>query len=402
VQAVQARLPARPARIFPLHINTWGRLTPVVAGLLVLLYIVDLPQFDGPGYTSPDTVVTEQGVQLREYGRRMEVRAQREELPRSSEIAQSMQRLGSRMESAGLSREQALNRLRQLATDLDAQRQAALNFSAGAGSEIQLDPQRLQTMTLRPTAGSGSGSLRQLLEDLASGRLQAGDARFSSADEAALSRNGITPQELEQALKDLEAGDEQRMRRILETLARSDQALRDAEELDKARQKLNRVRENLGDNVTADTPTSSSAARTAAGSGADDDDNSGSRSDYPAEFSSQDGATDGGGGAGYSPQGNGDQPAPFAPQQPQQPAGVVLKPESRLTEQGDIFTSEVRALPRTGQPTVETAAIASEYKTQVEEALSKEEYPLHQKELIRRYFLTLSEGAAVPAKEQQP
>jgi hypothetical protein len=43
--------------------------------------------------------------------------------------------------------------------------------------------------------------------------------------------------------------------------------------------------------------------------------------------------------------------------------------------------------------------MSSEYASQVEDVLSREEYPAHYKEFVRRYFLTLSRGR-VP--QQQP
>ena len=43
--------------------------------------------------------------------------------------------------------------------------------------------------------------------------------------------------------------------------------------------------------------------------------------------------------------------------------------------------------------------MSGEFASQVEEVLSKEEYPAHYKEFVRRYFLTLSQGR-IP--QQQP
>ena len=54
VQAVKARLPAKPEHVFPLGINTWGRLTPVAASLLVLVSILDLSQFAEPAVSELD------------------------------------------------------------------------------------------------------------------------------------------------------------------------------------------------------------------------------------------------------------------------------------------------------------------------------------------------------------
>ena len=49
---------------------------------------------------------------------------------------------------------------------------------------------------------------------------------------------------------------------------------------------------------------------------------------------------------------------------------------------------------------MEAAALSPRFAVQVEEALSKDRYPAHRKDFIRRYFLTLSEGQA--GEEQTP
>ena len=81
-------------------------------------------------------------------------------------------------------------------------------------------------------------------------------------------------------------------------------------------------------------------------------------------------------------------------------AGVILKPRGRVREEGEAFASQARVLPRPGRPGVENVELSSEYAPRMEEVLSREHYPAHYKEFIRRYFLSLSRGAPVP--QQQP
>ena len=379
-QAIRARLPARPERVFPLRINIWGRLSPVAVVLLMLLGTVELHRMPQPSTTVVDELVVGQGVQLREYARRMETRAQRENLTRSSAQAQAMQRLGNRMASGALSRGQALSRLRQLGAAVDAQRRSALN--GGLANEIG-------TASLALRSVPGAMGLRTFLEDLAAGRARADGLRFSAADEQALSQLGIAAEELEQALAALAAGDHQALRQLIKRFSKIDQALLDAEELDKAQQKLQRVRENLGDTDSSDTDGRNEAASISAGSGFSD------FGDHSAgEFLPQDNASDPGRGSGYNPQGTSQQPSSFTP--PTESLDLILKPASRPGE-GEVFVSAARVLPRSGQPALTTMELDARFSAQVEEALSKEDYPLHQKELIRRYFLTLSEG--VPAED---
>jgi hypothetical protein len=64
-----------------------------------------------------------------------------------------------------------------------------------------------------------------------------------------------------------------------------------------------------------------------------------------------------------------------------------------------VFVTEARVLPKPGRPSVENVSMSSEFASQVEEVLSKEDYPAHYKEFVRRYFLTLSQGRG---PQQQP
>ena len=73
-------------------------------------------------------------------------------------------------------------------------------------------------------------------------------------------------------------------------------------------------------------------------------------------------------------------------------------PESQPGK-GQVFMSQARVPPRLSQPNVAVAPLSSEFAPQVEEVLSKEQYPAHYKEFVRRYFLNLSQGE-VP--QQQP
>ena len=385
-QAAQARIPARAEHVFPLGINTWGKLTPILIALLLLLIIVDLQTGEtGPVAPVVDPIVVEQGIQLREYARQMQRRAQREDLPRSAEESQNMQRLGNRMESGNLSREQALNRLRELATSLEQQRQSAL--TANTTAETKIDPEKLDPVSVRSPV-AGSNNLRTTLEDLAQGRLQSSEVRFSDNDENALSRHGISREDLERALERLDAGDDQDLREILEQLKSDEQrnqAQRDAEELDKAQQKLNQVRENLGDSEISSSGEGGPGEEALPG---EDEGGYGEFGERPDKlFSEQNGDPSSGRGSGYGQQTGKQQPSSLRPQTDSE--GQVSKPQSQLRE-GEVFTSEVRVLPRSGQPTLDIQQLDHQYSAQVEAALSKEDYPLHHKELIRRYFLTLS------------
>src|SRR5688572_771395 len=60
-QAVKAGLPARPALVFPLRVNRWGRLAPLAAITLILASIIDLPQPQAPARRALDPLVMDEG-----------------------------------------------------------------------------------------------------------------------------------------------------------------------------------------------------------------------------------------------------------------------------------------------------------------------------------------------------
>ena len=395
VQAVKARLPAKPEHVFPLGINTWGRCTPVAASLLVLVSILDLSQFTEPAVSEPDEVVVDEGLRLRDYGRQMEGRARREGLRHSATASQTIQRLGSRMQSGTLSRRRALSRLRQMGTTLDEQRRLALS----AGIETKIGPLAIESLVVSSVM-QGS-SLRAMLQKLLDGRLESSDVQALREDPGVLSRFGISPEELQGALDRFAAGDGQDLRWILETLSRIDQTLRDAEELYQAQAEVKRARRRLGDAAV-------SAARRGEGSDVAASGEEEGVDSLPGSGLAEESAGEGdrftlGLASGHSPQGTNRRRLPsFEPGAER--GGVLLKPESRIRD-GRVFTSEARVLPRPGRATLETLELDARFTAQVEEVLSKEEYPLHYKEFIRRYFLGLSGG--VPddegvAEERQP
>lgn len=384
VQAVKARLPSRCDRVFPLHIDTWGRLVPVAAMLLVLVSIADLQWTPDPVSPSVDEFVVGEGARLREYGRQMEGRARREELPQSAEAAQQMRRLGTRMESGALSRRQAVSRLRQLGDSLDNQRAAVLRDSM----ETKIGPLDIKSLVRSPLMRRSN--LRTMLRKLLDGSLKPEDLEFLGEDPAALSRLGITPEKLQEALDSFDADDRDKLRGILEELSRAKQAMSESEELRKAGEEVRRTRENLGD---AGGTAEGNGDRAQEGSGGADD---GSEDDASARTADDIAGGDGDvvssrQGGGYSFEG-----ASETRRETSTPGanedGIIMKPKSQLLREGGVFTSEARVLPRAGPGTVNRVTLDTAFTAQLEEVLAKEQYPLHHKEFIRRYFLGLSEG----------
>ena len=389
-QAIRSRVPTRADRVFPPSLNNWAKLTPVAGGLLLLLLVFDPAQVSDTLSASIDALVVNQGVQLRDYGRQMQSRAERQSLPRSEQQAQQMQQLGKRMESGYLSRQQALNQLRELATALEQQRQAALTGHANETIVTAVDSEQLQSLTSQ--AAVNQASLSATLDNLINGATEAANIQFSAGDAAALARHGITLEDLQNAVNNLVAGDDQNLREILQTLAQTAPATNeyDAQVLEQAQQELSQIRETLGDSSIAAANPAITEVFPGADSANSADEFSGQFGSHmmPA-FPESDGRSATGLGFGYGSQGS--QQNPSLMQSETSTNDIVLKPDSQLNE-GKVFSSTVQVLPRNNQPQLDTTAVDTEYANQLEAVLTKEHYPLHQKELIRRYFLTLSTG----------
>jgi hypothetical protein len=178
---------------------------------------------------------------------------------------------------------------------------------------------------------------------------------------------------------------------MLEKPAPDGRAHREREELQRAREKILQARENLGEAVARSEGGRDPAADMEAAEreqDSEDDPWDKPRSGRKAVTASRFGSLS------DSTVASERQQSLLPPDYGQ--SGPVLKPESQLRE-GEVFVSERRILPRPVQSSVENVEMSREFAPQVEEVLSKEQYPAHYKEFVRRYFLTLSQGA-----QQQP
>lgn len=366
VQAVRAGLPAYPARLFPLRVNRWGRLSPLAATALLLVSAVDLNWMQTPAPREVDEQVVREGQRLGAFGREMQERARREQLPRSAREAAQLERLGARMESGALTRGEALGQLRGMSDSLDKERVQAL------AEANQTD--------IGPLGAEREGR----------GAPDSADTRALSERLADLDRSDTLRRGLKDAPERRLPGDNVELRETLEKLAQIDRARRDSRELESAREQVRLARENLGDSV-AGTDRKGDLAYNLEW---DEDE---SRGDKDAASVGDDGRQRGEAARGAARSGSlGDSSvAPDRLQAPVRPgsaqSGPVLKPESRARE-GEVFVTEARVLPRPNRPSVENVAMSSEFASQLEEVLSKEQYPAHYKEFVRRYFLKLSEG----------
>lgn len=393
-QAVRARLPShtRVRQMFALRANAFAVMTPVA---LVALVLVGLFEPDAPNRgarVETDEMVINEGVRLRDYGRRMQARARQRELPRSARQSKRVQELGNQMLSGALSRDEALTRLRDLDSDLDSEQRAALN----QGAETNVGP--LSTTSLGNRVHPRGMSAQDLLQQILDGSIKPGDTdkQMFNSDPSALARSGVSSEELRNALSQFAAGERKALEDVLQKMARSNRTGRDAGELGNAREQVARARESLGetlartdDELSPFTGTAQADQQQAAGSGARSDP-TGGFGDDAGEFGN---AMPGGRGEGQMKR--------ERPPENREVRVIETGPTLRAAGQirdGDVFVSEGRVLPRAGDAQIDMTRIDAQYTRQLEQVMANERYPLHYKEFIRRYFLNLSEGGSPPAE----
>jgi hypothetical protein len=384
VQAVRGGIPARPGTVFPLRINRAGWLAPLAATALLLVSVIDLGGVQPPAHRQVDEQVVGEGQRLGAFGREMQARARRDKLPRSTRQADRLERLGAHMESGALARSQALGQLERMLESL-AQERTEARAEASAGER---GTPLVQRSAIGPDLNAG-----EMLDRLQRGGLDRNDTGALAQRLDELARAGVARRELQNALEQHEAGADEALEEILRKLARLERALKEDEELSKALEQVRRSQESLGSpRASSGGPDSASAAidwdederADRAGENASDA-RSESRMDSPSS-----GRAARAGSQADASQVTERAETPLS-QQTDAP-GRVLKPEGQPRE-GREFTTQGRMLPRANRPSVGQVEMGSEFAAQAEAVLSREQYPEHYKEFVRRYFLNLSQGA---------
>jgi hypothetical protein len=394
-QAVKVGLPVRPEMVFALQVNRWGRLAPLAATALLLVSVLDLDWIHAPTPHKVDEQVVSEGQRLGAFGRAMQARARRDELPRSANQATQLERLGSRMESGALSRGEALMALKHMGEALEADRMQVL-AETNRTNIGPLHAAREKSLSAAPGLDPTA-----LLARARRGALDSGDTRALVENLNVLERSGISRRELEEALKRHQAGDNKELEKMLEKLAQVDRARKEDKELRSAREQVLSARENLGESLSGENARRNPIPDLDA---MDDLDEGSGRSDLAANKA---------GRRARSPENKSTRPgsrgdSSIALERQDSPlssdsgtSGAVLTPPSQAGK-GEVFMSQARVPPKPGRPSVENAPLSSEFVPQVEEVLAKDQYPTHYKEFVRRYFLKLSQGQAQTPQDPSP
>lgn len=378
-QALKARLPGRVGQLFPLRLNVWARLTPILAVLLVLVSILEF-QTDVAALAAPsDRLLSAEGARLQAYARDLGTRARREGLSRSEAQSKRMQSLGERMRSSAFSRREALGRLRDFSASLQQQAREALAQEGDSRRTLA------GLNSLSPAAQAAEAALREALSRMANGRMVPESIGGLVGDAGTLAELGIDPEALRQALENFEAGDSSALEKLLRSLPRMQLRSADADALREAREEIDAARARLGDRVS---PQDRDSVPNQAVPGRGRYAESSRGGEFPDDGEWNEEQSGWLPAAGKVPSRT-DQDAQTTNEIPHARGAVLIKPDSQLLS-GDVLTTQARALPRAGTVKTELVEIAPRFAPQIEEVMSKEDYPLHYKEFIRRYFMKLS------------
>lgn len=380
-RACRARLPTRTDYIFPVEVDGPARAIPVAMIALVLVISLEMPTTEAPAALVVDERVAAEGVVLGEHGRRLEARARRGALTRAERQAQRMEQLGERMRSGLLSRGEALDRLRGLAADIDEERLAELD----AGTQTEAPPLRVREMG-ESGGSAGIASLRGAME-----RALAGDGTLTEEERRGLESLGLDPGALAEALERMREGNRDGLEALRDQLADLERSVNESEALGEAGDAVGRARRNLGDDALAGAepnPSESEAPQPFDGEGQVE----GEAPDLPSDDFGE-------GEAGRGQRPGNSVPSDRFVQTPEATtrdngsgATVTIVARGQLGE-GEVYSSQVRVMPRLPDAVSERQAMASNFVAQAEAVMSEQGYPPHRKAFLRRYFLNLSEGA---------
>ncbi len=392
LQALRARLPARPGYIFASQFGFFAPLFFIALVALVLVSTVDLRWVNKPEIAVDNDVVNE-GTRLREFAHELNALARREALRRSERQSRTVQELATRMESGGVSRKEAMSSLSRLRATLDLERIAALGDSNEIAASI------LGSEAITGSGVSEHAQLRSLVQAMLDGRITLEEARGMLDGNRDWTNAGVSPFAMQRALEEFADGDTSALDHIANTLEQSERALRDAQALQDAAKQVAQADENLG----GDAPSTPNSRDEHGGDGENGDSDAmwganGALGDADDMVSGARGGTGEASNAGAE-----DAPdrAPSTRQLDSVNTPVTLKPEGQFGE-GDTFTSQATVMPNANTASMSFTNIAPEFTAQLEDALSKDAYKLADQELIRNYFLRLSEAAKEPAKAASP
>lgn len=352
---------------------------PVLIAAIVVFSLLEITplSLDSKKIREVDQSIVQHGKRLERWGLRLEKLAGEQQMERNLSLARDMRKLGRDMQQQNWDKKQAGQRLANLS---DYVQRILENLSEQA-------PLNKGSITKHPEAFASGRNIKQELSDL----LQLLDNNTQDQDMARQAEQGIRrlslsagqDSELESLLRNLQAGNIEVTRRMLQDLLSQQQAREEMEHLEQARQALEyssrAIKQNnpgdsaggqpgkTGDNSNSETSTAAGDEMVSEGlSGLED----------PASTGFYE-------GFGFSP---------YAGKGQQQPLPASAREVDRVKTigaDGSVSIIYMRSLPVKNEARQPIENVLSEYRKAAEEILSHEKIPREYREQVKQYFLSI-------------
>jgi hypothetical protein len=400
-EAARLARSVNPFRVVPTTTPATLRWIPFLLLAMILVFMVDfggiLPSSLVGGTEQPNPLLYEQGQRIERLGKRLETEARLRGLERSLEAAKRMQSMGQRLQQEKLNDREAVARVNSLADyvrnlEEELRKMAVLeDVNVGSVREVMINQ------------ASVANEVQRLLGMLGRGKLPPGEMRSLQERLQNLGQQGYFDERLSEALSQLQEGDLEGARELLENFLLQDQLAQDFEHLKRAERALDHGMEHgfeSGDDMEFDDPGG------AAGEYDDYEMAGGPRgggAGMPDDFGDGDYLDSEGSGANSSV-GSGRGTATEAPRSRLAEANA---PASKITGQsgeGGVRRAFVRALPLKADAAVPVEEVIATYQRRAEESLLHEEVPYVNRDIVRAYFLSIGlvdDAAGSEGKDEQ-
>jgi hypothetical protein len=385
-EAARASRSVNPFRVIPTTTPRTLRWIPFLLLAIILVFVVDivgvLPTSLVGGDAQPHPMLYERGQQIERLGKRLETEARLRGLERSLEAAKRMQNLGQRLQQEKINDREAMARVNSLSDyvrnlEEELRKMAVLeDVSIGNVREVMINQ------------ASVAAEVQRLLGMLGRGKLSPGEMRALQERLQSLSQQGHLNERLSEALNQLQEGDLDGARELLENFLTQEQFAQDLEQLRRAERALDRSTEHefdAGDDMDFEQPGREAGERDeyemagdplGGGSGMPDDFEDGDYFDAESRGSNN----SVGSGRGTESDAPGSRLA-----EPNTPASKI----TGQSGEGGVRRAFVRALPLKADASVPLEEVMASYQRHAEESLLREEIPYANRDIVRAYFFSI-------------
>jgi hypothetical protein len=365
--------------VFPLHLprRFWG-IPLLLAALIGLTRLNVTPlRFDDLAGNGVAEDVRREGKRLERWGRRLEQVAQQEQLDRSLVLARHMQNLGRRMQREGGEKGEVSERISTLSQYLQRMQQEL------RGRTLMSEAGLTATQDVMASGKSIKQELQDILKLLQHEVLPGESKQLAEQGLQRLSRQVGQNSDLERLLQDLQAGNLQAARQLLQDIIQQQQAAEEIEHLERAQRALQYSSRTMQRDEAGETSESQ-----------DSDGQTPTGGDGSFEFGEDMMSEDMPGMEDFATPGMGEDYG-FARHQQERQNQPLRESEQPVSEvrvksgEGAMRLSYVRRLPLRNEAQVAAEQAVLQYQHAAEEVLRQEQIPRGYREQVKQYFLAI-------------